>query len=163
MTTAVSTLTVTSTAFGQGQPIPRQYTAEGRNTSPPLAWSDAPAGTKEWALIVDDPDAPRPEPWVHWLIYRIPAHGKGLPEDVPPAERVANPAGALQGKNSWGRIGYGGPEPPRGHGVHHYHFRLYALDAELNVRPGVDKKTLLEAMGGHVLAEGELVGTYERK
>lgn len=163
MTTAVSTLTIDSPAFKHDQPVPRQYTADGRNISPPLAWSDAPAGTKEWVLIVDDPDAPRPVPWVHWLIYDIPARARGLPEEVPPAERVANPAGALQGKNSWARTGYGGPEPPRGHGVHHYHFRLYALDANLNLRPGVDKQTLTGAMQGHILAEGELVGTYERK
>jgi len=163
MSTATVTLTVSSPAFAQGQPIPRQYTAEGRDVSPPLAWSEAPSGTKEWALIVDDPDAPRPQPWVHWLIYGIPAHLKRLPEDVPKAERVSVPAGCLQGKNSWNRIGYGGPEPPRGHGVHHYHFKLYALDSELNLAPGLEKDPLLEAMRGHILAEGELIGTYERK
>lgn len=155
-------VTLTSPVFAARQPIPRQHTADGRNVSPPLAWTAGPPGTREWALIVDDPDAPRAEPWVHWLLYRIPASTLGVSEDVPPAERVSKPPGALQGRNSWGRIGYGGPEPPRGHGVHHYHFRLYALDAEVSLPPGADKKTLLHAIQGHVLAEGELIGTYER-
>ncbi len=163
MAVASGRLTVTSTAFAEGQAIPRQYTGDGRNISPALAWPEAPAGTKEWALIVDDPDAPRSEPWVHWLIYSIPAHLKGLPEDVSKAERVAVPAGCTQGRNSWGRVGYGGPEPPRGHGVHHYHFKLYALDTNLKLPPQAEKQALLAAMKGHVLAEGELVGTYERK
>lgn len=162
MAMATGTLMVTSSAFAQGQPISRQYTGDGQNLSPPLSWSDAPAGTQEWALIMDDPDAPRPQPWVHWLIYGIPAHLQGLSEDVPKEERVAAPAGFVQGKNSWGRIGYGGPEPPRGHGVHHYHFKLYALDAPLHLPPGVEKQELLSAMNGHILAEGELIGTYER-
>jgi Raf kinase inhibitor-like YbhB/YbcL family protein len=163
MTTAIGTLLVSSTAFAQGQPIPREYTADGRDISPPLSWSEAPAGTKEWALIVDDPDAPRAEPWVHWVIYGIPAKFQALPQDMPKTERVVVPVGCIQGVNSWGRIGYSGPEPPRGHGVHHYHFKLYALDADLGLSPKLDKKKLLAAMKGHVLAEGELVGTYERK
>lgn len=158
----MSTLSVSSTAFAPNQPIPRKYTADGHNVSPPLAWQAGPAGTVEYAVIVDDPDAPSPQPWVHWLCYRIPESIKNTPEGVPPSQRIANPPGALQGKNSWDRTGYGGPQPPKGHGTHHYRFAVYALDAALDVQPNTDKKTLLAAMQGHILAQGELVGTYER-
>lgn len=158
----MSAFTLSSPAFAMNQPVPRVYTADGRNVSPPLRWGDPPAGTRQWALMVDDPDAPQPEPWVHWLIYRIPSTARGLPEEVAPAERVAHPPGALQGRNSWGRIGYGGPQPPRGHGVHHYHFRLYALDAELDLPPGADHVALRNAIRGHILIEAELIGLYER-
>ena len=159
------TLKITSSAFAQGHPIPKKYTGEGTDVSPPLEWSEIPDGTKELALICDDPDAPRDEPWVHWLIYKIPATAKGLPEGVPRKARLKEPAGALQGKNSWPEgknTGYGGPMPPPGHGVHHYYFKLYALDAPLPDEPGLDKKALLEKIRGHVLAEGVLMGTYER-
>src|SRR5512134_3951602 len=162
MAVTAQNIKLTSTAFTAGRPVPRQYTADGRNVSPPLAWSDAPAGTREWALLVDDPDAPRAEPWVHWILFKIPAHTRSLPEDLPPAEHVSSPPGAQQGKNSWGRTGYGGPEPPRGHGVHHYHFRLYALDTPIELAPGAEKEAVLKAMQGHILAQGDLVGTYER-
>ncbi|HOA72426.1 MAG TPA: YbhB/YbcL family Raf kinase inhibitor-like protein [Phycisphaerae bacterium] len=153
---------VHSSAFGPNQPIPRKHTADGLNVSPPLTWNAVPAGAQELVMIVDDPDAPRPQPWVHWLIYNMPATVTRLPEGVPPSQRVPDPPGAVQGKNSWGKIGYGGPEPPRGHGVHHYHFKIYALDTRLNLPPGLEKEQLLASMQGHVLAEGELVGTYER-
>lgn len=159
---ANASITLTSKMFAAGKPIPRPYTADGRNVSPPLSWKGVPAETKELALLVDDPDAPRAEPWVHWILFKIPPHQQQLSEDIPPAERVAMPPGCLQGKNSWGRTGYGGPEPPRGHGVHHYHFKLYALDVTLELPPRADKKELLAAMQGHVIAQGELVGTYER-
>ena len=155
-------LTVKSTAFAEGQVIPKKYTGEGQDVSPPLSWSGLPAETKELALICDDPDAPRAEPWVHWVIYKIPAAAAGLPENVARTEKVREPAGALQGKNSWGKIGYGGPMPPPGHGVHHYHFKLYALDAALEVPGGLTKDELVKRMKGHVLAEGELIGTYRR-
>ncbi len=158
----MSTMTIESSAFGQNQPIPRKFTADGSDVSPPLRWSGAPAGTKEFAMIVDDPDAPRPQPWVHWLIYHIPANVNSLPEGVPPSERVSDPGGALQGRNSWGKIGYGGPEPPHGHGTHHYHFKLYALDTSLGLKPGATKEEVLDAIKGHIIAEGELIGTYER-
>ena len=147
-------ITVTSSAFNPGAKIPRKYTGEGEDVSPPLAWSGAPADTKEFALICDDPDAPRPEPWVHWVLYGIPADRNSLPE--------GNAGGADEGKTSFGKIGYGGPMPPPGHGVHHYYFKVYALDQPLELGPGATKERLLEAMAGHVLAEGELVGTYER-
>jgi Raf kinase inhibitor-like YbhB/YbcL family protein len=117
------------------------------------------------ALICDDPDAPTTEPWVHWAIYKIPADVKSLPEGVPRKSRLKEPAGAMQGKNSWPAseaIGYRGPMPPPGHGVHHYYFKLYALDVPLTAEPGLDKKALIEIMNDHVLAEGVLMGTYQR-
>jgi hypothetical protein len=153
---------IASTAFSEGKPIPKKYTGEGEDVSPPLAWKRVPEGTKELALICDDPDAPRPEPWVHWVIYKIPADAAGLPEGVPADARLKEPAGALQGQNTWPAVGYRGPMPPPGHGRHRYFFKLYALDAPLAIEPGADKKTLLERMSGHVLAEGQLMGTYER-
>ena len=155
-------INVASAAFADRQPIPRKYTGDGPNVSPPLSWSNLPRETKELALVVDDPDAPRAEPWVHWVIYKLPAAMGSLPEHVPHDAKLASPAGALQGKNTWGSMGYRGPEPPKGHGTHHYHFKLYALDEPLHVQSGLDKTALLKAMAGHVLAEGELVGTYER-
>lgn len=159
----MSTFTLTSTAFEANQPVPRRYTGDGDDLSPPLAWLAPPAGTRELALIVDDPDAPTAEPWVHWLLYRLAPELTGLPEGVAPALRPAVPRGACQGRNSWPRgIGYRGPAPPHGHGLHHYRFRLYALDAGLNLEPGVDRQALDAAMAGHILAEAELVGTYQR-
>ncbi len=160
------TLQLTSSAFAQGHAIPKKYTGEGEDVSPPLAWSGVPAGTKELALICDDPDAPTPEPWVHWVIYKLPAGAKGLPEGIPRKPRLKDPPGALQGKNSWPAAeatGYRGPMPPRGHGIHHYYFKLYALDCELEAPPGLEKKQLLEKIEGHVLAEGVLMGSYERR
>lgn len=158
-------MTIASSAFAQGERIPKLLTGDGQDLSPPLRWEGIPDGTQELALICDDPDAPTAEPWVHWLIYKLPSSLRELPQGVPADPQLDDPTAALQGRNSWsnGRtIGYRGPAPPPGHGVHHYHFRLYALDAPLKVRPGLDKKTLLKAMDGHVLAEGELVGTYQR-
>lgn len=151
-----------SSAFAPNEAIPRKYTGDGEDKSPPLSWSGAPDGTKELALIVDDPDAPTPTPWVHWVLYAIPPDTTGLPEGIAPSQRVSEPPGLMQGKNSWGKVGYGGPAPPRGHGRHRYFFKLYALNAPLGVEPGLSKEALLKAMSGHVLAEGELVGTYQR-
>ncbi|HUT88660.1 MAG TPA: YbhB/YbcL family Raf kinase inhibitor-like protein [Thermoguttaceae bacterium] len=156
---------LTSTAFGEGEGIPAKHTGEGEDVSPPLAWSGVPEGTRELALICDDPDAPTPQPWVHWVIYKIPADCRGLPEGVAKTPRLEEPAGALQGKNSWPSgqtIGYRGPMPPPGHGVHRYFFRLYALSAGLAIEPGLDKSTLLEKMSGDILDEGQLMGTYQR-
>ena len=155
-------ITVHSTAFDPGQPIPGRHTEDGEDVSPELSWSGLPEGTKELALIVDDPDAPTDEPWVHWVIYRIPADIDALAEGIPYADVLAAPAGALQGLNTWGTVGYRGPAPPPGHGTHHYHIKLYALDDALELEPGLDKKTLLSAIEGHLLAQGELIGTYER-
>ncbi len=151
-----------SSVFLDGASIPTKYTGDGEEISPPLSWSSLPKSAKELALICDDPDAPTPEPWVHWVIYKISPDSKSLPERVARTESPAEPKGAVQGRNSWGKIGYGGPAPPRGHGVHHYHFKLYALDAPLSVSSSLDKKGLLAAMKDHILAQGELIGTYQR-
>jgi Raf kinase inhibitor-like YbhB/YbcL family protein len=157
------TIEVTSTAFAEGKVIPKKYTGEGEDVSPPLAWSSLPEGTKQIALICDDPDAPRPQPWVHWVIYNMPADTTGLPEGVPRDARLKAPAGALQGENSWDsdNIGYRGPLPPKG--SHRYYFKLYALDVQLSLAPGLDKDALLKKVEGHVLAQGQLMGTYERR
>jgi len=155
-------LIISSSQMTGGQQIPVKYTGDGENISPPLKWSDPPEGTKELALIMDDPDAPRPDPWVHRVVYKIPPDVSGLPEGVAPAGELPDLGGALQGKNSSGGLGYRGPSPPRGHGVHHYHFKLYALSAEIDLPPGADKESLLQSMSGHILAEGEIVVTYQR-
>jgi len=146
---------ITSAAFAHGQPIPRKFTGDGENKSPPLQWSGLPQGTRELALIVDDPDAPTPQPFVHWVLYHIPSDQPGLLEGNVPQ-------GALQGRNSFDKLAYGGPAPPPGHGTHHYHFKLYALDQPLDVQPELDKDALNRAMAGRILDQGELVGTYER-
>jgi len=149
-------------AFADGEAIPRRYTEDGEDLSPSLSWSGVPDDTREFALLVDDPDAPRTEPWVHWVIDKIPADVRALPEGLPKTTTLDAPPGARQGKNSWGTDGYRGPAPPRGHGTHHYHFRLYALDAPLAAAQGLDKAGLLRATDEHVLGEAELIGTYER-
>lgn len=154
-------MSVQTSAFEPGKPIPQKFTADGENISPRLKFSGIPAAAKELALIVDDPDAPRPQPWVHWVLYKLPPSVTELPEHLPADGKLAQPA-AVQGKNSWGSLGYRGPEPPRGHGVHHYHFKLYALDAPLPQTPGLDKDALLKAMQGHILSQSEVVGTYHR-
>jgi Raf kinase inhibitor-like YbhB/YbcL family protein len=152
-----------SNAFHDGEPIPVDHTDDGANRSPALGWSEPPPGTREFVLIVDDPDAPTPKPWVHWVLYGIPADCRGLPEGVPAVGEPLKPRGSRQGKNSFGKLGYGGPAPPRGHGVHHYHFRLYAIDAPLNYPVGREKEQVLAGIKAHILAEGHLVGTYERR
>lgn len=156
---------LTSGAFAEGQAIPRKHTGEGEDHSPPLAWENPPAGTQEFALVCDDPDAPTPEPWVHWVIYAIPADARSLPEGFANPPQLEKPVAAKQGKNSWPAgvtVGYRGPMPPPGHGTHHYHFTLYALDTRLDLAPSATKAELLRAMKGHVLAEAKLIGTYER-
>ena len=148
------TIEVSSPAFEAGATIPRKHTGEGQDVSPPLRWSSIPQGTREIAIICDDPDAPSQKPFVHWVIYKIPADRKALPED--------GIEGALEGINDFGRRGYDGCMPPQGHGVHHYHFKVYALDTKLDAPVGLSKDELLAAMGESILDEGELVGTYER-
>jgi len=151
-----------SPAFKTGEPIPVRYTGDGDDVSPPLQWLNVPDGAKELALIVDDPDAPTARPWVHWVIYRIPVEWVGLPEAVVPGPLPPVPLGVRQGSNSWAEIGYRGPAPPPGGGVHHYHFRLYALSRKLTLSPSADKTDLLRVMKGHILAETELIGAYQR-
>jgi Raf kinase inhibitor-like YbhB/YbcL family protein len=154
---------LSSDAFPSGETIPPKYTPEGGNCSPPLIWAGLPSGTRELALIVDDPDAPRAEPFVHWVLYKIPANASGLPESRASHAKVDKPLhGAMQGENSQGKLGYFGPRPPVGHGMHHYHFHLYALDQPLNLDAGLDKRALLSAMAGHILEETEMIGTYQR-
>ncbi len=156
---------LTSTAFSDGEMIPKKHAGEGDDVSPPLSWAGIPEGTKELVLICDDPDAPTAEPWVHWVIYKIPATCSGLPEGVPTKARLREPAGALQGSNSWTigqTIGYRGPMPPPGHGLHHYRFILYAVEAKLAAEAGLDKNAILQELQNHVIAEGRLVGTYQR-
>ncbi|MCU0959085.1 MAG: YbhB/YbcL family Raf kinase inhibitor-like protein [Pirellulaceae bacterium] len=157
---------LTSPDFVAGQPMPRVVTGEGEDRSPHLRWSQPPPGTRELALICDDPDAPSPQPWVHWVLYDLAPDVSELPGGLPKAAQLTEPLAARQGKNSWPSgqtIGYRGPLPPPGHGVHHYHFRLYALDTPLDVPPGCTQDELLRRMQGHVLATGELVGTYARE
>jgi Raf kinase inhibitor-like YbhB/YbcL family protein len=164
----VAQMTLTSPSFRNGQPIPAKHTCSGEDVSPALKWEGAPAGTKNFALIADDPDAPGGT-WVHWLIYDM--NVSELEENTSKIEAVGEWIGsatkkkwfAAQGMNDFGKVGYGGPCPPRGHGVHHYHFRLYALDAELNLAPRVTRKQLEAAMKGHIIAETELVGTFQRE
>ncbi|MBN2445305.1 MAG: YbhB/YbcL family Raf kinase inhibitor-like protein [Phycisphaerae bacterium] len=155
-------LTIHSSAFNNDGAIPKKHTGDGDDLSPPLSWSGLPAETRELALICDDPDAPVTEPWVHWVLYKLPADVTKLDAGIPPTGRVAKPAGAIQGKNSWGTVGYRGPAPPRGHGVHHYHFKLYALDSEVELAGELTKDELLSRIKSHVIAEGELTGTYQR-
>lgn len=144
---------LTSTAFQEGATIPKQYTGDGKDVSPPLRWSGAPAGVTSYALICDDPDAPR-STWVHWLVWNVPADQQELPEG-----KVPN--GARQGKNDFGKIGYGGPAPPPGQ-PHRYFFRLYALDTVLDLPAGTTKQQLEQAMKGHTLALAQLMGKYGR-
>ena len=149
---------LSSTAFQPGATIPQQYTGDGADRSPPLRWSETPSGTTSLAVICDDPDAPRGT-WVHWVLFNLPAPTRALEEGMPPTATLDN--GATQGRNDFGNTGYGGPAPPPGR-PHRYVFTLYALDVAVDLSPGVTKAQLLGAMKGHVLAEGQLVGTYGR-
>jgi Raf kinase inhibitor-like YbhB/YbcL family protein len=155
-------LTISSTAFTHNAEIPALYTCEGKDISPPLAWSGAPAGTKSLALIVDDPDAPDPAApkmtWVHWVLYAIPPTAGGLPEAVASS---ALPTGTREGVNDWKRTGYGGPCPPIGR--HRYFHKLYALDTVLPDLQRADKAAVEKAMQGHVLAQAVLLGTYQKR
>ncbi|HOS96075.1 MAG TPA: YbhB/YbcL family Raf kinase inhibitor-like protein [Deltaproteobacteria bacterium] len=147
-----------SSAFRHGSEIPQLYTCQGKDISPPLAWSGVPAGTRSLALICEDPDAPIGT-WVHWVYYNIPVTLTALPEAMPKTERPA--PGGIHGKSSFKDFGYGGPCPPWG--THRYYFRLYALDTSLTLEPGATKKDMLKAIQGHVLGTAELMGTYKKK
>jgi Raf kinase inhibitor-like YbhB/YbcL family protein len=158
LTATATTLTVTCSAFRQGEPIPRHYTGDGMDVSPPLTWTEPPPGTKSFALICDDPDAPRGT-WVHWVLYDLPPTCRRLPEAVPADPDLDD--GSHQGTTDFGYVGYGGPAPPRGN-AHRYFFKLYALDTELGLSSGAKKADVVAAMEGHVLAEGQVMGTYQR-
>lgn len=148
---------LTSPAFKHGKEIPIKYTCDGADISPPLEFYDTPKSAETLALVCDDPDAPVGV-WDHWVIYNIPASAPRLAEGVPPEQEHAS--GYRQGLNGWGRIGYGGPCPPRG--AHRYFFKLYALDVELDLPPGAEKSDLEEAMRGHIIEQAELMGAYKR-
>jgi Raf kinase inhibitor-like YbhB/YbcL family protein len=155
---------LTSSAFEHETTIPTKYTGEGADVSPPLAWTEVPAGTASFALICDDPDAPVGT-WNHWLIWDLPADARSLPEGVPREPVVEALEGARQGTNSFKQdnIGYRGPMPPPGHGTHHYHFTLYALEAPLGLEAGADRAAFLETLEGRkVLGKAVLTGLYER-
>ena len=151
-------LAVSSPVFEEGGKIPAEYTCNGEGISPPLSWDEPPKETRYFALIMDDPDAPGGV-FTHWVMLNIPLNSRQLPEAIPAQAQL--PDGALQGKNDFGRIGYGGPCPPPGR-PHRYQFTLYALDQPLDLKAGVSKKQLLSAMQGHILAQGQLSGTYQR-
>lgn len=150
-------LELRSEAFDDGSEIPAEYTCDGENVSPALAWSGAPDATESFVLIMDDPDAPGGT-FVHWIAYDLPASTTELSRDVPP--ETVLPPGGVHGENSWGRLGYGGPCPPDG--THRYVFKLYALDTSLRLAPGAGKRAVLDAMEGHVVADARLVGEYTR-
>ena len=150
--------TLTSSAFAPTQPIPPRHSRAGGDVSPGLSWEDTPPGTQTLALIVDDPDAPF-RAFTHWVIFNIPGALNGLPAGVPHGDQPPN--SGTQGKNGFGDIGYGGPQPPRGK-AHHYRFTLYALDTTLPLRPGPTKQQVLDAMKGHILGQAQLIGTYKQ-
>ncbi len=148
---------IKSLAFVPGGKIPEKYTCDGMDISPPLTWTSGPEGTKTFALICDDPDAPMGT-WVHWVLFNLPADITEFRENVLPEKELEN--GAKQGMNDFRKIGYGGPCPPGG--THRYFFKLYALDTEINLEGGATKAELLKAMEDHILAEAQLMGRYER-
>lgn len=152
-------LTLTSDAFVNGQSIPAKYACTGRNISPALAWSEPPAGTQSFALIVDDPDAPMGT-WVHWVLFNIPADARSLQEDLPVTGKNVDPNAIYVGKNSSGKIDYDGPCPPSG--THRYFFKLYALDTLISLLPGATKDQVLKETEGHILAQAELMGTFSK-
>ncbi len=146
------TIQITSTAFKEGENIPRLYTCDDQNVSPPLAWTNVPTGTASLALIMDDPDAPSGT-WVHWVLFNLPASASGMAQ--------GKDGGGTQGKNDFNRLGYGGPCPPRGSN-HRYYVKLYALDKILDLKAGASKSQLESAMQGHILAQGQLMGKCGR-
>ena len=147
-------------AFKQSEMIPTKYTCDGSDISPDLTWEGAPQGTKSLALICEDPDAPNGT-FTHWVLYALPANTNGLPENLPKQDVIQSPA-SKQGTNDFREVGYGGPCPPRG-SRHRYFFKLYALDTDIMLAPKAQKTDLEAAMNGHVLAQAELMGTYQRK
>jgi len=152
------TLKLTTPAFTPGGDIPAQYTCDGSDKSPALSWNSPPEGTHSFALIVEDPDAPGGT-WVHWVVYDLPPTDRELPAGVPREDKL--PAGARQGRNDFGRMGYGGPCPPPGP-AHRYYFKLYALDTKLELRSGSTRTQVDRSMRGHILAHADLMGRYHR-
>jgi len=171
---APAKITVESTAFKDGETLPDDYSSFGKNVSPPLSWSGTPATTRQLAVVCHDPDAPLPGGFTHWVIYKIPATAKGLPEAVPAGASVtaSGIAGAIQGANGFSAFvrrggpppepSYRGPAPPAG-APHHYHFTVYAIDGAVDLQPGLDRNGLLKAIEGHIVGQGEIIGLYQRK
>lgn len=155
------TMTLTSPAFKAGERIPREFTGYGEDKSPALEWSEPPPGTKELAIVFDDPDVKRAGGFVHWVIYKIPPQTRSLKEALPRDDKLSEPNGALQGRNDFRRVGYYGPLTPPGP-PHHYTFRIYALDVEIDLPARATRKQLMDKMEGHILAGGELVGLFEK-
>jgi Raf kinase inhibitor-like YbhB/YbcL family protein len=151
-------LKLASSSFEADADIPPKYSCDGANVSPALAWMDAPAATKAFALIMDDPDTPKGTA-THWMIYDVPAGTSSLPEGVPTSKKL--PDGSMQGKNVRGKSGYTGPCPERGGPAHHYFFKLYALDAKTNLKPNAKREELDAAMKGHILAKAELIARFK--
>lgn len=151
-------LELKSTAFKPGGEIPKKFTCDGPDASPALTWNEPPAGTQSFTLIMDDPDAPGGT-WVHWVVYDLPPGTRELPEGVPKVGEIQG--GGQQGRNDFPKIGYGGPCPPPGK-PHRYFFKLYALDAKLNLKAGATKRDVEQAMKGHILTQAELMGRYGR-
>jgi hypothetical protein len=151
------TIKITSSAFAEGSMIPKRYTCDAEDVSPDMAWTGVPEGTKSLALICDDPDAPMGT-WVHWVLFNLPPDINELHAEIPPEKTLKN--SAMHGKNDFGRFGYGGPCPPSG--THRYFFKFYALDTRIKLESGITKAQLLEAMNGHILDEGRLMGKYKR-
>jgi len=152
-------LKLSSSSFEADGDIPAKYSCDGANSSPALAWTDAPAATQSFAVIVDDPDVPA-KTVVHWVIYDIPGGTRSLPEGVPTKKKLAD--GSSQGQNTRKKVGYTGPCPEKGGPAHHYFFKLYALDAKTGLKPNAKKEELEAAMKGHILAEAELIGRFKR-
>ena len=171
---APAKIVVDSAAFKDGETIPDDYTSFGKNVSPPLSWAGAPAATRQFAVICHDPDAPLPGGFTHWVIYKIPAAAKGLPEAVPAGASVtvSAVAGGIQGANGFSAFArrggpppepsYRGPAPPAGQ-PHHYHFTVYAIDGGVDLPPGLDRNALLKGIEGHIVGQGEIIGLYQRK
>lgn len=158
---AADTIDVSSPAFASDGSIPDTYSDYGEGRSPELSWGDVPSGTKTIAIVAEDPDAPRTVPYTHWLLYNLPATARSVSAAVPHEESPRNLEGALQGRSSKGSIGYFGPHPPTNDPPHHYHFELFCLDAPLDLTAGANRNEVLTAMSGHVLAKGEVIGTYQ--
>jgi len=160
-TAGAAGMSLKSPAFPRGGAVPKMYTCQGGNISPPLHWSGVPSSAKSLVLIVDDPDAPDPKApkitWVHWVLYNMPAKDGGLP---PAAKSKDLPPGTEEARNGWGRTGYGGPCPPIGR--HRYFFKLYALDTKLDGLTNPDKDAVVKAMQGHIVEKTELIGTYQK-
>lgn len=159
----IHSIQLSSPAFRYGAPIPRQFTGDGQDISPPLQWSGAPKSTQQFVLIVEDPDVNGPDPWVHWVLYGIPAKVHQLPEKLPSSSDLTQPIQARQGTNSFGKTGYNGPQPPPASGAHRYYFKLFAVnvgDLQLPAHPTA--RDVRQAIEGHIVGEGGFMGRYQR-